>query len=126
MMTMTSETCGIEEKYKKGIGFGATMAREKEQEGRRVTFEHAVPVHMMAIDGTWRRACNLKDVSQRGARLQIEASIEGLTLSEFFLLLSSAGLAYRRCQLVRVNGEELEISFIRHKNKTKREKELPT
>jgi hypothetical protein len=31
-----------------------------------------------------------------------------LTLNEFFLL-SSTGLAYRRCQLVRVNGKELEV-----------------
>lgn len=31
----------------------------------------------------------------------------------FFLLLSSTGLAYRRCQLDRVNGEELEVSFLR-------------
>jgi hypothetical protein len=28
---MTSGTCGIEERYKKGIEFGASMAREKEK-----------------------------------------------------------------------------------------------
>ncbi|GLR99510.1 hypothetical protein ACVMFA_007263 [Bradyrhizobium liaoningense] len=39
-------------------------------------------------------------------QLQVGTSIEGLTLNEFFLLLSSTGLAYRRCQLERVNGEE--------------------
>ncbi|TQF29731.1 hypothetical protein [Bradyrhizobium sp. UNPA324] len=98
------------------------MAEEKEQQGGWVSFEHPLPVHMMAIDGTWRRSCSLKEVSQCGARLQIQASIEGLTLSEFFLLLSSTGLAYRRCQLVRVNGEELEVRFIRHNNETKGEK----
>ena len=74
---------------------------------------------MMAIDGTWRRACMLKDVSDAGAKLQVETSIEGLTLNEFFLL-SSTGLAYRRCQLVRVNGEELEVSFLRQKAKDKK------
>jgi hypothetical protein len=78
------------------------MPTEEEQQGRRVSFEHPVPAHMMAIDGTWRRACMLKDVSDAGAKLQVETSIEGLTLNEFFLLLSSTGLAYRRCQLVRV------------------------
>jgi hypothetical protein len=36
------------------------------------------------------------DVSQTGARLLIEGSLEGLDLKEFFLLLSSTGLAYRR------------------------------
>lgn len=96
------------------------MPTEKEQEGRRVTFEHPLPAQMMAIDGTWRRACMLKDVSDAGATLQVETSIEGLTLNEFFLLLSSTGLAYRRCQLERVNGEELQVSFIRQKAKAKK------
>ena len=96
------------------------MPAEKEQEGRRVTFEHPLPAQMMAIDGTWRRACTLKDVSDVGAKLQIVTSIEGLTLNEFFLLLSSTGLAYRRCQLERVNGEELQVSFIRQKAKAKK------
>jgi hypothetical protein len=96
------------------------MPAEKEQEDRRVTFEHPLPAQMMAIDGTWRRACMLKDVSDIGAKLQVETSIEGLTLNEFFLLLSSTGLAYRRCQLERVNGEELQVSFIRQKAKAKK------
>ncbi|MBR0916040.1 hypothetical protein ACE102_22520 [Bradyrhizobium sp. vgs-9] len=96
------------------------MPTEKEQEGRWVSFEPPLPAQMMAIDGTWRRACMLKDVSDVGARLQVETSIEGLTLNEFFLLLSSTGLAYRRCQLDRVNGEELEVSFLRQKAKAKR------
>ncbi|MFK4657137.1 hypothetical protein [Bradyrhizobium japonicum] len=96
------------------------MPTEKEQEGRWVAFEHPLPAQMMAIDGTWRRACILKDVSDVGARLRVETSIEGLTLNEFFLLLSSTGLAYRRCQLDRVNGEELEVSFLRQKAKAKR------
>lgn len=95
-------------------------AEKKEQEGPRVTFEHPLPAQMMAIDGTWRRACLLKDVSDVGAKLQVETSIEGLTLNEFFLLLSSTGLAYRRCQLERVNGEELQVSFIRQKAKAKK------
>ncbi|MGY4435228.1 hypothetical protein ACVWWO_007705 [Bradyrhizobium sp. F1.13.1] len=63
------------------------MTKETELEGRRVTFEHALPAHMMAIDGTWRRACIIKDVSEAGATLQVDTSIEGLALSEFFLLL---------------------------------------
>ncbi|MBR0742312.1 hypothetical protein JQ582_00110 [Bradyrhizobium japonicum] len=96
------------------------MPTEKKQEDRRVSFEHPLPAHMMAIDGTWRRACTLKDVSDAGAKLHVEASIEGLTLNEFFLLLSSIGLAYRRCQLVRVNGQELEVSFLRQKARTKK------
>lgn len=71
----------------------------------------------MGIDGTWRRSCKLKEVSDSSATLQIETSIEGLSLIEFFLVLSSTGLAYRRCQLDGVNGDELRVSFIRQKNK---------
>jgi hypothetical protein len=93
------------------------MPKDREQESRRVAFEHRLPVQLMAIDGTWRRSCNLKEVSEVGAVLQIEASIEGLSLKEFFLLLSSTGLAYRRCQLEKVNGGELEVSFLRQKPK---------
>lgn len=98
------------------------MPQEKE-DIRRVTFEHRLPAQMMAIDGTWRRSCHLKDVSEIGATLKVESSIEGLVLTEFFLLLSSTGLAYRRCQLERVNGDELEISFLRQKTKAKKARE---
>jgi hypothetical protein len=93
------------------------MPKEKQQ-SRRVTFEYPVPAHMMAIDGTWRRACKLRLVSEIGATLQVDGSIEGLALKEFFLLLSSTGLAYRRCQLARVNGEEVEVSFLSRKKKS--------
>jgi len=34
--------------------------------------------------------------------------------------LSSTGLAYRRCELVRVNGTEMDVQFLRGKNKKKR------
>jgi hypothetical protein len=50
----------------------------------------------------------------------VEGSIQGLNLKEFFLLLSSTGLAYRRCELVRVNGAEMDIQFLRGKNRKKR------
>jgi hypothetical protein len=78
----------------------------------RVDFERGIPVFMMGIDGTWRRDCLMVDVSQTGARLLIESSLEGLDLKEFFLLLSSTGLAYRRCQLVRVDGNQIGIEFL--------------
>ena len=67
----------------------------------------------MSIDGTWRRDCTLEDVSDTGAKLTVNGSIEGLHLKEFFLLLSSTGLAYRRCALVWVNGDKLGVSFLR-------------
>jgi hypothetical protein len=78
----------------------------------RVDFERGIPVYMMGIDGTWRRDCKMIDVSQTGARLLIEGSLEGLDLKEFFLLLSSTGLAYRRCELVRVAGDQIGVTFL--------------
>lgn len=74
----------------------------------------------MAIDGTWRRDCQLKAVSDSDAMLNLEGSIQGLNLKEFFLLLSSTGLAYRRCELVRVNGSQMDIQFIKGKSKKKK------
>ena len=75
---------------------------------------------MMGIDGTWRRDCVVEDISELGAKMTVEGSIEGLHLKEFFLLLSSTGLAYRRCELVRVNGTEMDIHFLKGKNAKKR------
>ncbi len=80
----------------------------------RVAFEHGIDVSMLAIDGTWRRPCLLLDVSVSGARLLVDGSLEGLNLKEFFLLLSSTGLAYRRCELVRVNSNEIGVRFLRN------------
>jgi PilZ domain len=78
----------------------------------RVDFERGINVHMMGIDGTWRRNCLMIDVSQTGARLCVEGSLEGLDLKEFFLLLSSTGLAYRRCRLVRIAGDQIGVEFL--------------
>ena len=80
---------------------------------RRVVFERGYDAHMMAIDGTWRRACRLEDVSDTGAKLSVESSIDGLPLKEFFLILSSNGSAFRRCQLAWVNGDNLGVFFLR-------------
>lgn len=83
------------------------------RKSRRVVFERGYDAQMMAIDGTWRRACRLEDISDTGAKLSIEGSIDGLPLKEFFLVLSSAGSAFRRCQLAWVNGDNLGAFFLR-------------
>jgi len=85
----------------------------------RVVFERGYTANMMAIDGTWRRSCILEDVSDAGAKLTIDGSIEGLNLKEFFLLLSTMGKAYRRCQLAWVNGDQVGVFFIKPGNKKK-------
>lgn len=88
--------------------------------GDRITFERGIKAHMMGIDGTWRRNCVIEDVSQTGARLTVEGSVEGLNLKEFFLLLSSTGLAYRRCELAWINGEQLGATFLKQGDNKKK------
>ena len=95
------------------------MAAER-RKGERVTFERGISAHMMGIDGTWRRDCTMEDVSETGAKLSIEGSVEGLHLKEFFLLLSSTGLAYRRCELAWVNGDTIGVNFIKTAENKKR------
>ncbi len=84
----------------------------------RVRFEHKHPVNVMGVDGTWRRQCTLLDVSSTGARLDVDGSTEVLRAQEFFLVLASFGLAFRRCELIWVNGSQVGVQFIqRGKNK---------
>jgi hypothetical protein len=90
-----------------------------DRKSERVDFERGVHVYIMGIDGTWRRDCMMIDVSQTGARLCIEGSFEGLDLKEFFLLLSSTGLAFRRCRMVRVAGDQIGVEFLA-RDKTKK------
>jgi PilZ domain-containing protein len=84
-----------------------------DRKSERVDFERGIHVYIMGIDGTWRRDCLMVDVSQTGARLCVEGSLEGLDLKEFFLLLSSTGLAYRRCRLVRLAGDRIGVQFLK-------------
>jgi PilZ domain-containing protein len=97
------------------------------RKSERVDFERGIHVFIMGIDGTWRRDCTMFDVSQTGARLCIKGTFEGLDLKEFFLLLSSTGLAYRRCRMVRVAGEQIGVEFLaRAKVKKKSHIRQPT
>ena len=88
------------------------MGAERRQDKLRVRFSQPVSVWIMGIDGTWRRSCSMEDISDTGAKLTVDGTLDGLHLKEFFLLLSSTGLAYRRCELVWVHGEQIGISFL--------------
>ena len=89
------------------------------RKGERVAFERGFAAHMMGIDGTWRRECMMEDISETGAKLTVDGSVEGLHLKEFFLLLSSTGLAYRRCELAWVNGDQIGVNFLQTGDKRK-------
>ena len=93
------------------------MAAERRQDKLRVRFSQPVPVWIMGIDGTWRRSCSMEDISDTGAKLTMEGPLDGLHLKEF-LLLSSTGLAYRRCELVWASGRtDRGFAFARGKPK---------
>lgn len=79
----------------------------------RVVFSHGIDVQIFSIDGTWRRPCAMLDVSETGVRLAFKSSLAGLNIKEFFLVLSSTGIAFRRCELSWINGEHIGASFLR-------------
>jgi hypothetical protein len=87
------------------------MSEAEKRQSRRVRFDSAVPARMMGIDGTWQRECMVDDISDGGAKLTVSGSIGNLPLQEFFLVLSSTGLAYRHCKLAWVNGAQIGVSF---------------
>ena len=91
----------------------------EKRKAHRVLFERGFAANMMAIDGTWQRPCTVEDVSETGARLTVDGPIEGLVLKEFFLLLSTMGKAYRRCQLAWVNGDQVGVHFLKSGDKKK-------
>jgi hypothetical protein len=101
------------------------MVQER-RKGGRVIFETGFKAHLMGIDGTWRRECRMEDISEIGAKLTVPGAIKGLQMKEFFLLLSSTGLAYRRCELAWVNGEQIGVNFLKRRNKNKRLSMRPT
>lgn len=82
---------------------------------RRVKFDHRHHVQIMGINGTWARPCVIDDVSEEGAKLTVEGKTEKLALKEFFLLLSSTGpgLAFRKCELIWLNGHQIGVKFLR-------------
>ncbi len=75
-----------------------------------VNFETPRLGKLVAIDGTSCRDCEILDLSQTGAQLRIDASLGNA--HEFFLLLSSFGKpVFRRCKLLRVRGDKLDVDF---------------
>ena len=90
-----------------------------ERKSDRVRFEHRYPMNLMGVDGTWRRSCVMLDVSATGAKLEVEGTLDVLRAQEFFLVLSSTGLAFRRCELIRIDGSEIGVRFVTADKKKK-------
>ncbi len=77
----------------------------------RVTLGRGSDVCIMGIDGTCSvMACSqANSIRMRCARSRARSRV---STSRIFLLLSSTGLAYRSCELVRVNGSDMNIQFL--------------
>ena len=78
----------------------------------RVMFQRPYPATLMGVDGTWQRSCVLRDASSTGARIEVDGTTDVLRAKEFFLVLSSTGLAFRRCELVWIDGVQVGVRFV--------------
>jgi hypothetical protein len=65
-----------------------------------------------ATDGSWQRDCSIGDLSDTGARLTIRGSVDDIDTQEFFLMLSPTGNAFRRCERIWLNGDEIGVRFL--------------
>jgi PilZ domain len=81
----------------------------------RVQFQRPYPVTLMGVDGTWQRNCELHDASSTGARIEVSGTTDVLRAKEFFLVLSSTGLAFRRCELVWIDGSTVGVRYLTSK-----------
>ncbi len=93
---------------------------ETQEQDKRVIFERPVEARLMAIDGTWQRACKIHDVSETSAKIVVDGAITDIGQKEFFLVLSPTGLAYRHCELAWVNGEFIGVQFFNRGRASKR------
>src|SRR3569833_250933 len=89
------------------------MEQKQRRKADRNQIVKGLAMKFIAIDGSCFRASIIHDVSEEGALLQFEKSLSGLNLDEFFLALSSTGVAFRRCKMAWVNGDQMGAHFIR-------------
>jgi hypothetical protein len=88
-------------------------SKQEKRKAQRIQFGVGHTMKIIAIDGSWFRNCTMLDVSDSGAMLQFKDALSGLNLDEFFLSLSSTGVAFRRCKLAWVNGDQMGVTFIK-------------
>ena len=80
--------------------------------GHRVQFGRPLTATITAIDGTWKRDCVIVDVSNHGAKLQLDGGLKGLDVDEFFLAFSgSGGQTQRHCEMRWCKGTEIGVKF---------------
>ncbi len=83
-----------------------------DRKSTRVSFERSLKSYIVGIDGSWRVACLMSDISQTGARLTITDPSIAVTHKEFFLAISTSGAVHRRCEVIRRDGDQLGVRFV--------------
>ncbi len=83
-----------------------------DRKSTRVSFEGGLKSYIVGIDGSWRVACSMSDISQTGARLTITDPSIPVTHKEFFLAISTSGAVHRRCEVIRRDGDQLGVRFV--------------
>ena len=86
------------------------MAAEKRQV-KRVVFARGLPLRIIALDGTSYQDVTLLDVSDQGARFSVDGALAPSMTKEFFLVLTSSANAYRRCEVIWINGTHVGCGF---------------
>ncbi|HWM46292.1 MAG TPA: PilZ domain-containing protein [Xanthobacteraceae bacterium] len=82
----------------------------------RYRFGQGYTMRLMARDGSWQVPCTIIDVSQTGAKLHLDAPIDGIELKDFILKLSQFGTAQRDCELAWHRGDFIGVRFTKQFN----------
>jgi hypothetical protein len=84
----------------------------------RYRFGQGYAMRVSAHDGSWEVPCTIIDVSQTGAKIHLDGSVEGIDLKAhpFILKLAQFGTANRPCEIVWHRGEFIGIRFLRPQN----------
>ena len=94
---------------------------EQDQMDKRKTnrfrFEKVLEATIIGIDGTWAQKCQVVDVSDAGAKLNLKDAFLPVASKEFFLVFSDFGNVYRRCQRRWVKGDQIGVLFLKMKTK---------
>ena len=60
------------------------MPKATDQDAGAVVFERPLSANLMAIDGTWRRSCTVKAVSDNGQSSRLKHRFRDCRLLNFF------------------------------------------
>ena len=78
----------------------------------RIRFGRGYGMRILDHAGTWQVPCTMIDVSAQGAKLHLDAPVDGIALKLFILKLAQFGPAQRNCELIWQRGEFIGVRFL--------------